>query len=125
MLCVNCHTSVTDTVAPRIAVKDVTFPSRLKANMGGAGATDDSNVCLLCHQGRESKVSIDIKIATDADGVMSFTNVHYYAAAASLFGTQVKGGYEYTGNTYAGQNPFAAMAASLTSAYSVIWAVTA
>ena len=36
----------------------------------------------------------------------SFTNVHYYAAAASLFGTQVKGGYEYTGKTYAGQNPF-------------------
>jgi hypothetical protein len=40
---------------------------------------------------------------------MSFTNVHYYAAAASLFGTQVQGGYEYTGlyGTYAGQNPFA------------------
>ena len=82
MLCVNCHTSVTDTVAPRIAVKDVTFPSGLKANMGGAGATDDSNVCLLCHQGRESKVSVDLKIATDADGVVSFTNVHYYRSSS-------------------------------------------
>ena len=106
MLCVNCHTSVTDTVAPRRAVKDVTFPSGLKANMGGAGATDDSNLCLLCHQGRESKVSVDTKIAGSA-GPYSFTNVHYYAAAASLFGTQVKGGYEYTGKTYAGQNSFA------------------
>ncbi len=107
MLCLNCHTSVTDTVAPRRAVKDVTFPSGLKANMGGAGATDDSNLCLLCHQGRESKVSVDTKIAGSA-GPYSFTNVHYYAAAASLFGTQVQGGYEYAGKTYAGQNPFTA-----------------
>jgi hypothetical protein len=100
MLCVNCHTSVTDTVAPRRAVGDVTFPSGLKANLG-----DDSNLCMLCHQGRESKVSIDNKIAA-GPAPYSFTNVHYYAAAASLFGTQVKGGYEYSGNTYAGKNPF-------------------
>jgi hypothetical protein len=52
MLCVNCHSSVTDTFAPRIPVKDVTFPSPFNANMGGTGATDDSNVCLLCHQRR-------------------------------------------------------------------------
>ncbi len=94
--------------------------------MGGAGATDDSNLCLLCHQGRESKVSINTKIATDADGVMSFTNVHYYAAAATLFGTQVKGGYEYTGLApMLARTRSAATAASLTSACSVIWAVTA
>ena len=108
MLCANCHSSVTDTNAPRLAVKDVTFPSGLKANMGGAGATDDSNLCLLCHQGRESKKSIDTKVAPGPAGPYSFTNVHYYAAAASLFGTQVQGGYEYAGKTYAGQNPFTA-----------------
>ena len=68
MLCANCHSSVTDTVAPRIPVKDVTFPSTLKANMGGTGAVDDSNVCLLCHQGRESKKSIDDKIAANPAG---------------------------------------------------------
>jgi len=100
MLCLNCHESVTDTVAPRLAVGDVTFPSGLKANLG-----DDSNLCMLCHQGRASKKTIDDKIAA-GPAPYSFSNVHYYAAAASLFGTAVKGGYEYDGNTYAGQNPF-------------------
>ena len=50
---------------------------------------------------------MDAKIAVPP-GPYSFTNVHYYAAAASLFGTQVQGGYEYSGKTYAGQNPFSA-----------------
>ena len=39
-------------------------------------------------------------------GPYSFTNVHYYAAAASLFGTDVKGGYEYSGKSYKDQNMF-------------------
>jgi hypothetical protein len=55
MLCVNFPSSGTDTITPRMPVKDVTFPSELNANMGGTGATDDSNVCLLCHQGRKKE----------------------------------------------------------------------
>jgi hypothetical protein len=107
MLCVNCHTSVTDTVAPRLAVKDVTFPSGKTANMGGAGATDDSNLCILCHQGRAWKGTVDAAAPVPPATTISFSNIHYYAAAASLFGTQVQGGYEYSGMTYAGQNPYA------------------
>ena len=34
---------------------------------------------------------------------MSFVNVHYFAAGATLFGTDVKGGYEYDGKTYNGR----------------------
>ena len=29
-----------------------------------------------------------------------FRNIHYYAAAATLYGTEVKGGYEYEGKLY-------------------------
>jgi len=59
-----------------------------------------------CHQGRESKVSVDKVIAdaaVDLDTVsdqLSFRNIHYYAAAASKYGTLAKGGYEYDGASY-------------------------
>ncbi len=34
------------------------------------------------------------------DVTFGFRNIHYYAAAATLYGTQVKGGYEYEGKIY-------------------------
>ena len=78
----------------------------------------DASRCLVCHQGRESKASVDAQIAEfkaqDApdtvvaptkndqgeDVNFGFRNIHYYAAAATLFGTEVKGGYEYDGQLY-------------------------
>ncbi len=77
----------------------------------------DASRCLVCHQGRESKASVDAQIARfaveDVDAVVApikddqgndvrfgFRNIHYYAAAATLYGTQVKGGYEYEGKLY-------------------------
>ena len=63
-----------------------------------------------CHQGRASKKTIDDNIAA---GNFGFVNVHYYAAAASFFGTDVKGGYEYDGKTYAGKNTFPAHGGNL------------
>ena len=76
----------------------------------------DSARCLICHQGRASKVQVDAQIekfaATDLDAVVApikegdaevrfgFINVHYFAAAATLYGTEVKGGYEYDGKAY-------------------------
>ncbi len=76
---------------------------------------------MTCHQGRESKVSVDKKIAdysaTDSpdavpapikdqsgnDVPMGFSNIHYYAAGATLYGTEAKGGYEYDGKMYDGK----------------------
>jgi hypothetical protein len=68
-----------------------------------------------CHQGRESTVSVNAKILetagvedlaeVDLDAVtegLGFRNIHYYAAAASKYGTLAKGGYEYAGQTYDG-----------------------
>jgi len=80
----------------------VQFPSGLIVNdMGPEG------LCMECHQGRASKVTIDTKIVGAAlasvdtpSTKLSFSNIHYYAAAASQFGTVVKGGYEYDGRKY-------------------------
>lgn len=71
--------------------------------------------CMECHQGRESAVSVNAALL-EAAGVedpaeieldtvyedLGFTNIHYYAAAASKYGTLAQGGYEYSGKSYDG-----------------------
>ena len=103
--CSLCHDNV-QTFTVREA-GEVTFPSGLKANL-----EDASNLCANCHQGRASKKTIDDNIAADPPK-LGFVNVHYYAAAASFFGTDVKGGYEYDGKTYVGKNMFPAHGGNL------------
>ena len=102
--CAACHN-------PEVVKKDsVVMPSGLE--LTGLG---DEARCMECHQGRESSVSVNAKILetagvedladVDLDAVtegLGFSNVHYYAAAASKYGTLAKGGYEYTGKTYDG-----------------------
>jgi hypothetical protein len=106
--CAACHTSDGDGTtrfARRTAgdaLDNVVFPS-------GAGATlgDASNMCMICHQGRASKVQVDTAIANDpvdnSINNLTFVNIHYFAVAATLFGTEVKGGYEYGDNVYVGR----------------------
>ncbi len=96
MLCTTCHTS-----PPLLRqVGPVAFPSGAMKDLGSS-----SNLCLLCHQGRAAKRSVDNAIAA-GPGPYSFTNVHYYPAAASFFGAEVKGGYEFEGRQYAGRNNY-------------------
>jgi len=99
MLCTTCHSSPPSLISG--AKNPVTFPSGAVLSMG-----DSSNLCMNCHQGRASKKTIDDKIAASA-GPYTFTNVHYFAAGAVLFGTEAKGGYEYAGKSYAGKRNFA------------------
>ncbi len=94
LLCMTCHI-----VPPQTRpVGPVKFPSGVSVDLG-----DSSNLCLNCHQGRASKFSVDKSIA-GGPGPYGFTNIHYYAAAASFFGSEVHGGYEFSGKTYAGRN---------------------
>lgn len=108
--CVACHNAGT------ISKTTVVFPSGVEITAG------DDVRCMECHQGRESKVSVDGLIAKfgenvdpDAvpapvkddqgkDVVLGFRNVHYYAAAATLYGGMTHGGYEYDGKTYDSKN---------------------
>lgn len=108
--CVACHNAGT------ISKTTVMFPSGVEITAG------DDVRCMECHQGRESKVSIDKAIAVfgedvDVDAVpapvkddagkdvtLGFKNVHYYAAAATLYGGMTHGGYEYEGKAYDSKN---------------------
>ncbi|MBK8418274.1 hypothetical protein [Candidatus Villigracilis saccharophilus] len=116
--CTMCHNDAAD------ALTSVTFPSGAVVENLGPEAR-----CMTCHQGRQSKVSVDKKItdfavtdmdvvvepipAVDASGApvldkdgkattvkFSFPNVHYFAAGGTLYGSQVKMGYEYEGKSY-------------------------
>lgn len=98
--CEVCHTNpASGTLRDHTSV---TFPSGAVVDNLGPEA-----ICMECHQGRAAKASVDSRIAgagvADDDtpsAAIRFTNIHYHAAAATQFGTQVDGGYEYDGKTY-------------------------
>jgi len=92
MLCTTCHTSP----PALLTAGPVTFPSGAVLDLG-----DSSNLCMNCHQGRESMNSIVNKLKGKAP--YSFTNIHYYPVGAILFGTEAKGAYEFAGKSYAGR----------------------
>ena len=100
--CRTCHDSVPGYSLP--AMTEVTFPSGESVSFGEEAT---SNVCLQCHQGRESTVSVRSATAgLEPDAVseqLGFLNVHYFAAGATAFGTEAKGAYEYEGQSYVGQ----------------------
>ena len=97
--CGTCHNDST------LAMDSVTFPSGEVVTGLGPEAR-----CMQCHQGRQSTVSVNDHITAaavvDDDTVsadLSFRNVHYFAAGATLMGTEVKGGYEYADMIYDGK----------------------
>jgi len=102
LMCETCHNDLTKFT--RYEVKQVTFPSGAKVAFE---QSLDDNLCLNCHQGRESTSSVNKAVAgMDADTAsdkINFRNVHYFAAGATLFGTEAKGVYEYEGKTYVGR----------------------
>jgi hypothetical protein len=102
--CASCHDDLA--TFTRYVSEEVEFPS------GAVLALDntESNLCLNCHQGRESTPTVNAVIANsgaDDDEVsddLSFRNPHYFAAGATLFGTEAQGGYEYDGRRYNSRN---------------------
>ena len=98
--CSTCHNDLQEYTLYEVA--DVTFPSGLTVS-----AEDPANnMCMTCHQGRESTISVNALIGDAADDEVSdalrFLNIHYFAAGATRFGTEAKGAYEYDGKEYAG-----------------------
>jgi hypothetical protein len=95
--CVACHNDV------NLTKTSVVMPSGLE--LTGLG---DESRCMECHQGRHSTVSVNealAEVGVEDDTVsedLGFLNIHYYAAAASKYGTLAKGGYEYDGKSYDG-----------------------
>lgn len=94
--CQACHNSAT------AMLDTVTFPSGVTISGLGPEAR-----CMTCHQGRASSDSVNEMIANaaaadedTASDQLGFQNIHYYAAGATLYAGQVRGGYQYAGATY-------------------------
>jgi ferredoxin len=105
LACTTCHTDLSDfSLQP---VEEVTFPSGAKLTFG---EEEESNLCLACHQGRESTVSVNRAISSAGVGddevseSLAFRNIHYFAAGASLFGNEAQGAYQFEGKEYNGRN---------------------
>jgi hypothetical protein len=99
--CEACHNNVA------VGLTSVTFPSGEEIHGLGSEAR-----CMQCHQGRASTVQVIGSIERagltmdDLDTVspdLGFTNIHFFAAAATQYGTLAKGGYEYPGKVYDGR----------------------
>ena len=99
--CTNCHADMLSYA--RHTVAKVTFPSGVTVDSGH----NDSNLCMTCHQGRESTASVNKAITgldpDKPDPKLAFLHVHYFPAGATRFGTDAKVAYEYPGKPYAGQ----------------------
>ena len=96
-------------------MKGVPFPSGKTVSFSekdDKGAYKDAvpaNLCLECHQGRQSTASVNAKIGKTTEDELpktplTFSNVHYFAAGASLFGNDAQVAYQYAGKDYAGRN---------------------
>ncbi|MGG7646124.1 polyheme membrane-associated cytochrome C [Rhodovulum sp. YNF3179] len=94
--CAACHTSAAETL------DTVSFPSGV--TMSGLGS---SAICSVCHQGRQSTDSVEAALEGKADDTvdpeLGFLNIHYAASAATLMGSDARGGYQYPGKSYAGR----------------------
>ena len=101
LACANCHADLL--TYARHSVAKVTFPSGLTADSGN----NDANLCMTCHQGRESTASVNKAIAglplDTPDAKLNFIHVHFYGAGATTYGTDAKVGYEYDGKKYVGR----------------------
>lgn len=109
--CSTCHNE--EAWPERYTVASVTFPSAAVVSFGGKDAdgnyvADDSNLCILCHQGRSSTPTVNRALGSKdldtPDPSIRFSNIHYFAAGATIFGADVQGAYMYEGREYVGQN---------------------
>jgi hypothetical protein len=100
LACATCHDDLQEYTLYEVA--EVKFPSGVVIDSGDP----NSNLCLNCHQGRESTVSVNRLIGDIDDDEVSdalrFLNIHYFAAGATRYGTEVQGAYEYDGKEYFG-----------------------
>jgi cytochrome c553 len=99
--CTVCHANML--TYERHAVARVNFASGLSVDTGD----NNMNLCMTCHQGRESTASVNKAVggmAPDAPNPkLAFIHVHYYPAGATIYGTDAKVAYEYVGKNYAGR----------------------
>lgn len=94
--CQSCHNATTANLTA------VSFPSGAMVDNLGVESR-----CIPCHQGRASTKTIEDLMTVAApknddtpSDKLSPQNIHYFAAAATLFAGRVQGGYQYAGQVY-------------------------
>jgi Zn finger protein HypA/HybF involved in hydrogenase expression len=107
--CTTCHSDLAE--GTLYSVPSVVFPSGAEVSFSDDPEDPSpNNICMSCHQGRESGVGIAQAIADAGVGDdevspdLRFRNPHYFATGATLFGTEVTGAYEYADSEYNGRN---------------------
>lgn len=94
--CDTCHVEGVGTIA------SVAFPSGVSLAPLPNAAT-----CMTCHQGRNSGPGVAGRLEgmapDEVNPELSFINPHYAAAAATLFGSEAMGLFQYPGQDYAGR----------------------
>lgn len=106
LACTTCHDAIPDFTV--YTINEVTMPSGATVSFGEG---DPNNVCLNCHQGRESTASVNAAIRASGVGDdevgprLGFRNIHYFVAGVTLFGNEAQGAYQYDGQDYSGRNP--------------------
>ncbi|MDJ0523445.1 MAG: hypothetical protein QNJ90_15360 [Planctomycetota bacterium] len=117
--CEQCHVADADyTSTPAVKyIPEFEFPSGVVVE-NDPGNVDNSFICLACHSGREAGPTIESAISTwigngsvmtppamsgDPDLRLSFKNVHYYPAGATIYGGDAEGGVQYAGKLYSAQ----------------------
>lgn len=106
-MCSTCHNE--EEWPALYGVDTVTFPSGARLTFGEGKA---ANLCIECHQGRSSTPTVNRTLgdrpADTVDETISFANIHYFAAGATLFGNDAQGAYQFDGKEYVGQHPHVA-----------------
>ena len=103
--CTTCHDNMGEFTT--YVVDSVVFPSGAEISFGEG---DENNLCLNCHQGRESTVSVDRAITSagvgddEVSAHLRIRKPHYFAAGATLFGSEAQGAYQFAGQEYVGRN---------------------
>lgn len=103
--CSTCHDNIGEFTL--YASNEVEFPSGAVLSFG---EEEPANLCINCHQGRESTPTVNVRINNagvgddEASDALSFRNIHYFPAGATLFGNEAQGAYQYEGKEYSGQN---------------------
>src|SRR6056297_500094 len=93
--CSTCHNEVT------LARTTVEMPSGVVLTDLGREAS-----CMTCHQGRANGATVSQAVEEAGVGMVEimseqgFINIHYYAAAATLYGSEAGGGFQYEGEYY-------------------------
>ncbi|MCG6114191.1 MAG: cytochrome c3 family protein [Mesorhizobium sp.] len=94
--CASCHTTAAH------ELDSVTFPSGVQMSSLG-----DSATCSVCHGGRQSGDAVAAATSNigedDVSADLAFINIHYGVAASVTHGSEVRGGYQYPGRSYAGR----------------------